>query len=69
VAELEAALASVKQLRGLLPICSYCKQVRGDHDYWEQVEQYLVEHSDLRFSHGICPDCYDKVAGEFLARS
>jgi phosphoserine phosphatase RsbU/P len=69
VADLEAALASVKQLRGLLPICSYCKQVRGDDNYWEQVEKYLADHSDLRFSHGICPACYHKVAAEFLAHS
>ena len=65
VGELEAALANIKQLRGLLPICSYCKQVRGDDNYWKQVEQYLSEHSDLEFSHGICPTCYDRVAAEF----
>ena len=67
VSELEAALANVKQLSGLLPICSYCKQVRGDHDYWEQVEQYLADHTELRFSHGICPGCYEKVEKEFAA--
>jgi sigma-B regulation protein RsbU (phosphoserine phosphatase) len=64
VAELEAALSKVKQLRGLLPICSYCKHVRTDGDYWEQVEQYVSEHSELQFSHGICPTCYDKVAAD-----
>ena len=58
VAELEDALANVKQLRGLLPICSYCKRVRGDGNYWEQVEQYITHHSDAKFSHGICPTCY-----------
>jgi phosphoserine phosphatase RsbU/P len=65
VTELEAALAKVKQLSGLLPICSYCKQVRGDNDYWEQVEQYVSQHSDVQFSHGVCPSCYDRVAAEF----
>ena len=66
VAELEAARSKVKQLHGLLPICSYCKHVRTDGDYWEQVEQYVSEHSDLQFSHGICPVCYDKVAADML---
>jgi hypothetical protein len=57
----ETALAQVKQLRGLLPICSYCKKIRDDGDYWHQLESYLSRHSDARFSHGICPDCYDKI--------
>jgi DNA-binding response OmpR family regulator len=64
VAELEVALSKVKQLRGLLPICSYCKHVRSDGNYWEQVEQYISAHSDMQFSHGICPACYDKVAAD-----
>ena len=64
VAELEDALSKVKQLRGLLPICSYCKHVRSDGDYWEQVEQYISAHTDVQFSHGICPACYDKVAAD-----
>jgi DNA-binding response OmpR family regulator len=61
VAELQTALANVKQLRGLLPICSYCKRIRGDDQYWQQVEGYIVEHSDAQFSHGICPTCYVEV--------
>ena len=61
VTELEAALSRVKQLRGLLPICSYCKHVRTDDNYWEQVEHYVTQHTDLQFSHGICPGCYDRV--------
>lgn len=61
VAELEVALSRVKQLHGLLPICSYCKHVRSDDNYWQQVEHYVAQHSDLQFSHGICPGCYDKV--------
>jgi YesN/AraC family two-component response regulator len=58
VAELQAALSNVKQLRGLLPICSYCKRIRGDDQYWLQVEAYIADHSDAQFSHGICPTCY-----------
>jgi phosphoserine phosphatase RsbU/P len=61
VRELEEALAQVKQLRGLLPICSYCKKVRDDRDYWHQLESYITERTEARFSHGICPDCYAKM--------
>ena len=64
VAELQAALSSVKQLRGLLPICSYCKRIRGDDQYWQQLEGYVSEHSDAQFSHGICPTCYAVVSEE-----
>lgn len=60
VLELEEALARVKQLQGLLPICSYCKKIRDDRNYWRQVESYVSEHSEAVFSHGICPECYDK---------
>jgi DNA-binding response OmpR family regulator len=61
VRELEDAMSRVKLLQGLLPICSYCKRVRKDEDYWQQVESYVSEHSEARFSHGICPPCYEKV--------
>jgi len=64
VAELQEALTNVKQLSGLLPICSYCKRIRGDENYWERVESYLTEHTDAKFSHGICPECYDTVMAE-----
>jgi DNA-binding response OmpR family regulator len=64
VAELQAAIASNKQLRGLLPICSYCKRIRDDNQYWQQVEGYIAEHSDAQFSHGICPSCYERVSAE-----
>jgi len=60
VRELEEALANVKQLQGLLPICSYCKRIRADQNYWQQVEGYISEHSEAVFSHGICPDCFEK---------
>lgn len=61
VFELEAALSKVKQLQGLLPICAYCKKIRSDNNYWQQVESYLSSFSDVRFSHGICPDCYERI--------
>ena len=64
VDELQAALSKVKQLRGLLPICSYCKRIRGDDQYWQQLEGYIAEHSDAQFSHGICPTCYATVSAE-----
>lgn len=65
VSQLQDALSKVKQLSGLLPICSYCHKIRNDEDYWQQMEQYLSQHSDARFSHGICPDCFPKVEAEF----
>jgi CheY-like chemotaxis protein len=60
VRELEEALANVKRLQGLLPICAYCKKVRDDKNYWQQVEQYLSERLDTRFSHSVCPACYER---------
>ncbi|HEX3704820.1 MAG TPA: response regulator transcription factor [Vicinamibacterales bacterium] len=64
VNELQAALSNVKELHGLLPICSYCKRIRGDDQYWQQVEGYIAEHSKAQFSHGICPTCYIAVSAE-----
>ena len=66
--ELEDAFKRVKQLQGLLPICSYCKKIRNDRNYWEQVEAYIAKHSEARFSHGVCPDCYDVHIRPELAR-
>jgi hypothetical protein len=60
VRDLEEALANVKRLQGLLPICAYCKKVRDDRNYWQQVEQYLGERIDARFSHSVCPACYER---------
>jgi DNA-binding response OmpR family regulator len=65
VAELQEALANVKQLSGLLPMCSYCKRIRDDGDYWQQLETYLADHSDAQFSHGVCPSCFERVRVEF----
>lgn len=61
IADLEAALTRVKQLHGLLPICSYCKKVRDDKNYWQQVDSYISKHSEVEFSHSICPTCFDRV--------
>jgi CheY-like chemotaxis protein len=61
VSELEQALSRVRQLQGLLPICAYCKRIRDDQNYWNQVETYIAEHLDIRFSHGICPSCLEAV--------
>lgn len=68
-AELESALAQVKRLQGLLPVCAWCKKVREDEHYWLSVEDYIVRHTDARFSHGICPDCSARVLREDKERS
>jgi AmiR/NasT family two-component response regulator len=60
-AELQEALAKVKTLSGLLPICASCKKIRDDQGYWHQVEVYIRDHSEADFSHGICPDCKKKL--------
>ena len=60
VRQLQAALAEVKSLQAILPICSYCKRVRDDENYWYSVEAYISEHTDTRFSHGICPSCFER---------
>jgi PAS domain S-box-containing protein len=59
--ELQDALASVRTLQGLLPICAWCKKVRDDSGYWNELESYVRRHSDAEFSHGICPDCAARV--------
>ena len=58
--ELEAALAQVKQLEGIIPICTYCKKIRDDQKSWHQLEKYISEHSEAVFSHGACPDCFEE---------
>lgn len=69
VQELEDAFTQVRQLRELLPICSYCKSVRDDHNYWQQIDRYISEHTHTQFSHGICPDCYEKQIAPQLEKS
>jgi sigma-B regulation protein RsbU (phosphoserine phosphatase) len=68
VVELESALSRVKQLQGLLPICSYCKKVRDDQNYWTQVDSYISKHAEVEFSHSICPSCYDQFVKPQLNR-
>ena len=60
IANLEKALADVKTLSGLMPICAGCKKIRDDQGYWTQIETYIKTHSDAEFSHGICPECTKK---------
>jgi DNA-binding response OmpR family regulator len=62
--ELQSALANVKKLTGMLPICCYCKKIRDDEGYWSQVESYISKHSEAVFSHGMCPDCEKKAYAE-----
>ena len=64
ITELEEALSKVKTLSGLLPICSGCNKIRDDHGYWSQVEGYIQEHTDAKFTHGLCPDCIRKYFPE-----
>jgi len=64
VVELENALSHVQRLQGLLPICSYCKRVRNETNYWQQVEAYLTSNSDLRLTHSVCPTCFERVMRE-----
>jgi DNA-binding response OmpR family regulator len=64
VAQLETALSKVRRLTGLLPICAYCKAIRDDSDYWHRVEEYVSEHADVQFSHGICPKCLEQAMAE-----
>jgi phosphoserine phosphatase RsbU/P len=67
VKELEEALTREHELRGLLPICSYCKKVRDDQNYWHEVEYYISQRSAAVFSHGVCPGCRDGVLKAQLA--
>ena len=61
ISDLEDALSHVKRLQGLLPICSYCKKVRNETNYWQQVDSYLSSHTDVELTHGVCPDCLANV--------
>ncbi|MEW6218901.1 MAG: response regulator [Thermodesulfobacteriota bacterium] len=69
ITELRQALAEIKTLQGILPICCSCKKIRDDQGYWTQVEAYLSQHSGLLFSHGICPDCAAKLYPEVFNSS
>lgn len=68
VDSLNTALAEVRRLSGLLPMCSWCKKIRADSGYWQQVEDYLSEHSEAEFTHGICPECDARVREQVRPR-
>jgi len=65
ISELREALAKVKQLSGLLPMCASCKKIRDDKGYWNQLEAYISDHSEADFSHGICPECVKELYPEY----
>ncbi len=65
ISTLQKALEEIKTLRGIVPICSSCKKIRNDKGYWEQVEAYVSKHTEAKFSHGICPDCMNKLYAEY----
>ena len=66
--ELETALSRIKRLNGLLPICANCKKIRDDTGYWNNVETYITEHSEAVFSHGICPECAEKLYPDIFSK-
>jgi len=65
IGELRRALAEIKTLRGIVPICAGCKKIRDDSGFWQQVEVYVRDHSEAEFSHGLCPDCMKRLYPEF----
>ena len=66
IKNLQESLAKIKTLSGMLPICAACKKIRDDKGYWNQIETYLSQHSDAEFSHGICPECVEKLYPDIL---
>jgi len=66
IQQLQEALAQVKTLQGLLPICASCKKVRDDRGYWNQIETYIGDHSEAEFTHGLCPECAKKLYPEYF---
>jgi len=69
IEELQEALDEVKTLSGLLPICASCKKIRDDGGYWNQIEEYFINHSDVEFSHGLCPDCVTKIYPDYKPKA
>ncbi len=63
IAQLEQALADVKRLSGLVPICAGCKKIRDDQGFWQQVEAYISDRTDAEFTHGMCPECIERLYG------
>ncbi len=68
IAELKQALSKVKTLSGFLPICASCKKIRNDEGYWQQIEAYIRENTDADFSHGLCPECAEKLYPDFYKK-
>ncbi len=68
ILQLTDALAKIKTLRGMLPICAKCKKIRDDKGYWEHIESYIRDHSDAEFTHGICPDCAKDLYPDYSAK-
>jgi hypothetical protein len=68
IAELRSALTEIKTLKGIIPICASCKKIRDDRGSWNRLELYISEHSDAEFSHGICPDCADRLYPDLASR-
>ncbi len=68
VLELKKALDEIKTLSGFLPICASCKKIRDDKGYWNEVEKYVTDHSDAQFSHGLCPECAEKLYPEYFKK-
>ncbi len=66
--QLEQSMKEIRKLRGFLPICANCKKIRDDKGYWTQVEVYISEHSEAEFSHGICPDCAQKIYPKYYRK-
>lgn len=66
--DLHMALSEIKQLRGIIPICASCKNIRDDKGFWHQVESYVRDHSEAKFSHSICPECSKKLYPEFVEK-
>ena len=66
--DLQRALDNIKTLKGLVPICAYCKSIRDDKGFWQQLEAYVSQHSEAEFSHGICPSCLKKARSSLPVR-
>ena len=65
IKELKKTISEVKTLRGFLPICANCKKIRNDEGYWQDVAVYIRDHSEVEFTHGICPNCTRELYSEF----
>ena len=66
--ELKMSIEEIRALRGILPICAGCKKIRDDQGYWNQIESYFQEHSDIEFSHSLCPDCMKDIYPDFYEK-